>query len=281
MLYFPTVKTYPLSEDDESVNLTAYIAPACEEMTYNTKRRGILICPGGGYAYCSQREGDPIAQAFIAKGFNAFVLGYTVNNKNHKGKKFPAQLIEAASAMKLIKDHAEEFCVDPDKIFVIGFSAGGHLAASLGILYGSKYVTDALGIDENYARPAGMLLGYPVITSGRFAHRGSIENILLDEKENEDALLRVSLEKQVSDTTVPAFIWHTRPDNCVPVENSLMLADALAEHNIPFEFHVYPNGGHGMSLANELVGYKGTYRVSHWFEEAVCWMRETTPEDIT
>ena len=275
---FTEIKTYPLSNDDPDISLTAYIAPADVDQSFNEKRRGLLICPGGAYAFISQREGDAIAAEFLAKGFNTFVLSYTVNNRNHRGKKFPAQLIEAATAMKFIKDNADKFHVDKDLVFVAGFSAGGHLAASLGILYDSEYVKNALNIDDGYVRPAGMILSYPVITGGKYAHRGSIDNILLDEREDEAKRDEVSLEKRVDKNTVPAFIWHTRTDDLVPVQNSLSLAAALAENGVGFELHVYPYGGHGASLATDVVSWDNP-TLAAWVERAVKWAKGIKPKN--
>ena len=142
MLSFPTIETFVLEETkSKKITLTAYVAGVSSEMPANLKRRAILVCPGGGYSFCSQREAEPIAVAYLAAGFNAFVLDYSVTNKNEEGKTFPAQLIEAAKAMKFIKDNAEKVHIDPNYVFVNGYSAGGHLAASLGTLYNSKYVT--------------------------------------------------------------------------------------------------------------------------------------------
>ena len=189
MLIHPSIEVFKLTETStKEITLTAYIAGTAEDMKFNYKRKAILICPGGAYAFCSNREGEPIATCFLAAGYNAFVLDYSVKNREEPGKKFPGQLIEAALAMKFIKDNADKFNIDPNYVFVTGYSAGGHLAASLGILYNSKYVTDAIDMPENYARPTGMILAYPVITSGEYAHRGSIDNILHDEREDADAL---------------------------------------------------------------------------------------------
>jgi acetyl esterase/lipase len=278
MLIYPSVEVFTLMEtDDKKITLTALIAGVAEDMPFNYKRKAVLICPGGAYSYCSNREGEPIATAFLAAGYNAFILDYSTKNKTRKGKKFPGQLIEAAMAMKFIKDNAEKLHIDPNYVFVTGYSAGGHLAASLGILYGSKYVTDALEMPENYARPAGMILAYPVISSGEYAHRGSIDNILHDEKDDPEALLKVSLETRVDENTVPTFLWHTREDTTVPVENSIFLAASLAKHKIPFEMHIYPYGGHGISLANNVVRAVNP-TAAQWFGEAVRWM-ETIKND--
>ncbi len=272
MLICPSIEVFTLLEtDDKKITLTAYIAGVADDMPFNKNRKAVLVCPGGAYSFCSNREGEPIATSFLAAGYNAFVLDYSVKNRAQKGKKFPGQLIEAALAMKFIKDNAEKFHINPDYVFVTGYSAGGHLAASLGILYGSEYVTSAIEMPENYARPAGMILAYPVISSGEYAHRGSIENILHDERDDEAALLKVSLETRVDANTVPTFLWHTREDTTVPVENSLLLATALAKNGVPFEMHIYPYGGHGISLANRVVGAPLPV-AAQWFSAALTWM---------
>ncbi len=280
MLTIPTIETFTLTETkDKKITLTAYVKGATPDVPPSLKRKAVLVCPGGGYRYCSNIEGEPIALAYLAAGYNAFVLDYSVTNDatGEEGKKFPGQLIEAAMAMKFIKDNAEKFHIDPDYVFVNGYSAGGHLAASLGILYNSKYVTDAIDMPENYARPAGMILAYPVINSETYAHKGSFLNILHDEADNEEKRREVSLETRVDKNTVPAFVWHTRTDTTVPVENSLLLASALAENGIDFELHVYPDGPHGLSLATPVIG-KVNDTVAQWFSESLRWMESIKAE---
>lgn len=174
--------------------------------------------------------------------------------------------------MKFIRESADRYATDAGRIFVIGFSAGGHLAAMLGTMYASKYVTDALDMPENYAKPTGMILSYPVISGGEFAHRGSFDSLLGDKKDDAEMLSYLSLENRVTDGTVPAFIWHTADDTCVPVENSLMFASALSAHKVPFELHIFPHGEHGASLGNELVGRKPN-PLESWFFDAVEWMK--------
>ena len=265
-------KKYALDGEEDTVSLTAYIAAKHQDLPYNDKRPGILVIPGGAYAFCSNREAEPIALAFLAAGYNAFILAYNVNNNQHKGAEFPAQLIEAAKAMKLIRDNAAEFNTDPERVFVIGFSAGGHLAASLGTMYDSSFVRDALDIPEGYVRPTGMILCYAVLDSGEYAHRGSIDNILQDEKNDPEKLELVALQNRVDEKTVPTFLWHTRTDTTVPVQNSILFAKALADKGVGFEMHIYPSGGHGASLANELVGCN--YPVlTEWIGEALRWMK--------
>ncbi len=272
MLISPFIETYKLYDDTPRAELTAYIAGVADDMSFNFKRKAVLVCPGGAYAFCSNREGEPVATALLAAGYNAFVLNYTVNNRDEKGKRFPRQLVEAATAIKFIKDNAEKFHIDPDFVFVMGFSAGGHLAASLGTLYNSEYVTSNLALpDINYARPRGMILAYPVISGGEYAHRGSFNNILLEDCNDPEAIAKVSIENCVSEATVPAFVWHTREDTTVPVENSIILASALAKNNIPFELHIYPHGGHGASLSRQPVGWNNPV-IAAWFPDALRWM---------
>lgn len=260
-------EVYSLSDKNPNVTLTAYVAGTSKELPFNEKRKAVFVIPGGAYAFCSDREGEPLALEFLTRGYNAFVLRYSVSGKGH----FPDQLIEASAAMKLIRDNAEKFHVDPDFIYVIGFSAGGHLACSLGTLWYKDYIYKALDMEFGYNRPRGMILAYPVISSGKYAHRGSIENLLGDKRDDRNALKEVSLEYSVTKKTVPAYIWHTVTDTTVPVENSLLLCQALSKKKIPFELHVMPSGGHGMSLCNEVVRANNPYN-ARWFDEAVHWM---------
>ena len=258
-----------LSEQHPEATLTTFIAETPEEMPFNKKRKAVLICPGGAYCYCSSREGEAIALYYLARGFNAFVLRYTTRRE---GGKYPIQLIQASQCMQLIRNNAERFHVDPEKVFVVGFSAGGHLAASLGTMWHKKFIREELGIEYGVNKPTGMVLGYPVITSGKYAHRGSIDALAnLPSATDPDYLNEVSLEKQVSKKTVPAFVWHTFTDTTVPVMNSLLLTEAMAKKKVPFELHVYPYGGHGQSLCNPIVGSNLSY-CEGWIEQSVKWM---------
>lgn len=270
-------KEFFLDENNPEVRLVSYCASTSQEVPFNNKRKAMLVIPGGGYSFCSDREGEPIALKYLANGFNAFVLYYSL--KEHA--KFPQPLIDASKAMKLIKDNAEEFNIDPDFVYAVGFSAGGHLACALGTMWDSKEVYNAVQMPFGYNKPRGVVLAYPVVTAGKFAHRGSIDNILgVKDSLNlpESELDSVSLEKHVSENTCPMFIWHTANDRTVPIQNSLMLAEALAEHKIPFELRVFPNGSHGLSLADESVGYQTnehTVRIQRWITDSIGWINLT------
>lgn len=208
----------------------------------------VLICPGGGYQYTSDREAEIFAMQFLSMGYHAAVLRYSC-----APARYPVALTELATAMLLIRENAGKWHVNPEQILVLGCSAGGHLAASLGVFWQEDFLAEALGLQveqKELIRPDGMILCYPVITSGEYAHIGSIENLLGDKME--ELAEKVSLENQVTKLTPPAFIWHTFTDGSVPVENSLMLVSALRRAGVSTEFHMYPCGGHGLGLASRL-----------------------------
>ena len=258
-----------LSEQHPEATLTTFIAETPEEIPFNKKRKAVLICPGGAYCYCSSREGEAVALYYVARGFNAFVLRYTTRRE---GGKYPIQLLQASQSMQLIRNNAERFHIDPEKVFIVGFSAGGHLAASLGTMWHKKFIREELGIEYGLNKPTGMVLGYPVITGGKYAHRGSIDALANDSRAKDPKFLKeVSLENQVNTRTVPAFIWHTFTDTTVPIQNSLLLTEAMAKYKIPFEFHVYPYGGHGQSLCNQIVSSNLSY-AEGWIEQSVKWI---------
>lgn len=236
------------------------------------KRGAVLICPGGGYGYTSEREAEPIALQFNAAGFHAFVLYYSVAPRKH-----PQPLLDVSRAMCLIREKADVWNIEPDKLAVCGFSAGGHLAASLGVHWDKPYLKNADGIIPGMNRPNACILCYPVITSGEFAHRGSFNN-LLGETASPEMLFEMSLEHHITDKMPPAFIWHTFEDTSVPVENSLFFAEGMRKNNIPFELHIFPKGHHGLSLATpETETESGNSVDSHvalWIKLCVEWLNE-------
>lgn len=242
------------------------------------KRPMILICPGGGYVMTSDREADPLAMQFAAMGYHVAILRYSV-----APAEYPVALLEACQAMKMIREHAKEWLVDTDKIFILGCSAGGHLAASVGTFWNEKWIAEKLGCENKMFCPAGMILCYPVITSGEYAHRGSFE-ALLKSQYTEEMLEKNSLEKQVTKDTPKAFIWHTYTDDCVPVENSLLLIQAMKKYDIPVEFHMYPVGGHGLSTCDRLAitpeGYGVQKECQSWIPLVRDWLKAAVNEGV-
>lgn len=229
----------------------------------------VIICPGGGYEYCSVREAEPIAVRFAAYGVSAFVLRYSCVNKM-----FPTALLEAAGAMAYVRENADNLHIDPKKIMICGFSAGGHLAASLAVHWKKPFISETFGKASEIFRPDGAILCYPVITSGEKRHDGSIVNIV-GQDYPADLMETVSLEKQVTSDTPPVFIWHTADDDCVPVENTLLFASALAEYKIPFACHIFEHGVHGLALCDDsTAGYEGHLNpdCAQWFNMALAWL---------
>ncbi len=233
-------------------------------------RPAVLIFPGGGYGFTSPREGEPIALKFAAAGFHAFVLHYRVAPNRH-----PKPLLDASRAVNIIREHSDEWNILPDKVFVCGFSAGGHLAASLGVHWDKDFLSGIPGLKDGMNKPDGLILGYPVISTGPNAHQGSFKN-LLGENAPEELVDLLCLERHVGKQTMPAFLWHTAEDASVPVENSLLFAAALREAGIPFELHIYPHGPHGLSLADKETANSESHNIPEvqpWIHSAVSWLK--------
>ena len=260
-----------LDESKDDVYLDTYIADSVTG--YDYKRKAILVIPGGGYwQVCSEREGEPIAMAFMPYGFQAFVLHYSVEKK----RPFPSQLIEASLAVKHIRDNAEEYNIDPEAVFVVGFSAGGHLTASLGTLWHLPEIYEAVDMPYGYNKPTGIMPVYPVISGNKdFAHMGSFCNLFCTDTPTQEQLDMASLEKHVDERTSPAFLMHTSEDDLVPVENSLAFAAAMAKAGLKFELHIYPDGQHGIALSNAITsinveGFQDK-SVAKWVGAAAEW----------
>ena len=250
--------------DGSAAKFVGYCLDNSEEVVPDRVRPSVLVIPGGGYEMTSDREAEPIAMQFLAAGFNASV--------------FPVALLEAADAMTMIREHAAEWHVDPDAIAVIGFSAGGHLAANLATST-SDDVLVAHGYDPDAVRPNGLMLAYPVITSGPLAHRGSFDSLLGERRNDSQALESVSIERHIDAKTPPVFAWHTVPDETVPYENTLMLIDACKKAGVSIEAHLFPQGGHGLSLGTAETAWQGVNGIEPsiqiWPQLAVSWMRRT------
>ena len=259
-----------LGENGCDPTLTTYIQYNMTEMKQETRKRPtLLICPGGGYCMCSQRESEPIALAFAPFGMNAFILNYSV-----APNKFPTQIREVAAAMELLYQKQDEWHVDTEKISIIGFSAGGHLAAHYSTSFDIPEVREKFPESKSVN---GSILSYPVITAEEgLCHQGSFKNLTGEYPLSEENYKRFSLENCVSEKTPPAFIWHTAADNCVPVESALRYAAAMSKYKRPYELHIYPYGGHGGSTfdlqtlneVNDIAKYN-----SRWLQEAGVWLK--------
>lgn len=254
----------------ESVWLEAYLA----EHSSDAPRPALLILPGGAYEYLSEREAEPIALAFLPYGIQCFILRYSVG----EDALFPAPLRQAALAITHIREHAEDYRIDPHRVFVTGFSAGGHLCAAIGTLWNTPDASR--GLEPALCRPDGILPIYPVISTRPdlcsevqwrcFEHITGIH-------QPDHSRASYSLELCVTDDTPPAYLVHTANDAAVYAGNSLVFAQALAAHGVPYELHVFEDGPHGMALANAVTSNGNPDmddpHKAHWVALAAEWIR--------
>ena len=259
-----------LGEDGKNPYVDVYLPFNLTEMhRENRKRPCMVVCPGGGYGMCSQREAEPIALKYLEDGYNVFVVFYSV-----APHRFPSQLCEVAATMELIHKNADNWNCDTEKIGIIGFSAGGHLAAHYSNAYNCKEVREFF--PESKPVKASVL-SYPVISIAfPECHEGSFINLLGHKPTQKEEIEYFSCEYLVNENTPPAFIWHTAEDSCVPVKNSLAYAMALSAKKIPFELRIYPYGYHGMSSCDDQVIDNITDTVnynSEWVDASKKWLR--------
>lgn len=246
--------TFGVTGSQQTARLSIYLLDNSLEIDPRRRRPLVLICPGGAYRFTSDREAEAVAVRMLAMGCHAALLRYSC-----APARYPESLCQLARAVAMIRERAGEWTVDPEKIYVMGFSAGGHLAASLGVFWNHEDLSNAVELDNSLIRPNRLILCYPVITTGTFTHAESIENLTGSRKDKPSSLWEhLSLERRVSAETPPTFLWHTVEDPAVPVENSLLFASALRRRQVPFELHVFQKGGHGLSLGTEEIQCKAT-----------------------
>lgn len=262
-----------LPKAKEKTQVTLYIPDVWKEVDEDQTFPCTVICPGGSYWWCSEREAEPVALRMLGNGIAAAVVNYACQYQH-----YPLQLLEILAAITYIRRNSESLHIDPERIAVMGFSAGGHAACTAGLFWQEKLAEDALGIAHGEDKPNGMILCYPVITSGEFTHEGSMKCLLGDDP-NAELVEKMSLENQVTENAPKAFIWHTSEDGLVPVENSLLIATALHKKGIDVEMHIYPRGGHGLSLCDETVTKRdglddAAKYCSDWVPHCIKWIKE-------
>jgi len=235
-----------VSNNDFQPTLTTYIHDDNPEIPKQKSRPMVIVCPGGAYAYCSLREAEPVALKLASYGYNTCVLNYSC-----APMEFPAAFLDLCEAVYYVRTNAKLLNTNPNQIIIAGFSAAGHLAASLGVFWNTGLAQKYLPYKAQDIKPNALCLGYPVISSGPFGHKDTINNVLGPKNKDEEMLKYVSLETKVNKDVPPVFLWHTFEDKSVPVENSLMFATELRKKDIPFEYHIFTRGGHGLSLSTE------------------------------
>lgn len=301
-----------LREGRTDVTLTTYVLADSPEMLNGKRRPAVLICPGGAYLNCSDREAEPIAMAFACMGYHAFVLRYGVYQEGEGGMLFPEPGMKApvkehcvhpnpirdiARAMLEIRAHADEWLVDADRIAVCGFSAGAHNCAMYATNWYKPVISDHFGQDSSLFRPAACILGYTLSdyifmkenagASSDPSAAGLFDlsnTALLGTAAPSDAqLLEVSPARNVDEHTPPTFLWATSEDSLVPVQHTLLMGKALADHKIPFEVHVFECGPHGLSTATQSSAMSKSNcnpDVAKWVPMCEAWLAKRFALDL-
>ncbi len=260
---FYTENNLVLLKKIQNPNITVYL-PA----KGNATGEAVIICPGGGYWVLAYYwEGRDIAKALNAKGIAAIVLKYRLPTSNNYIVRHKSPLLDAQRAMRMVRYHAKEWNIESNKIGIMGFSAGGHLASTLSTHFDKGNLQAKDSIEQISCRPDFSILVYPVISfNDEFTHQGSAK-ALLGENPSEELRNNFSNELQVTKDTPPTFLVHSSDDDAVPVKNSLVYYEALQKNNVPAEIHIYPYGGHGYSLA---IG-KG--HLAGWIDRCTDWIQ--------
>lgn len=264
---FEEIKESTIRSDGEITRISNVTVPVIyaylPEEKINTGK-AIIICPGGGYAILAiDHEGHDVARRFAAIGISAFVLKYRLPNDKIMIQKDIGPLQDAQRAIQLVREHAKEWKLNPNQVGVAGFSAGGHLASTLGTHFEKTFIDNPKNIN---LRPDFMLLMYPVISmKSGLTHQGSKQN-LLGKEPSDDQVLLFSNEMQVKGNTPPAFLVHAEDDSAVPIANSIEFCKALEKHNIRTKLMTYPKGGHGFGLNNPTSDIQ-------WFDYFVDWLK--------
>ena len=274
---------------DHSMNGAVMAFQILSQLGMDPKEIAMIVPAIGNHDEGTGKPISPLAAAMILadksdvrrsrvrnEKIEQFDIHDRVNYSVKERSKQPQTLAEASLAMAYIREHAEEYNVNPDRVFVVGFSAGGHLAGMLGTQWHSDVLKDVINSPEGSNRPTGMILCYPVLSYFPKTHIGTFNNAFGTDSPTEEQIKFCSVEKNVSDLTCPAFLMHTADDTAVNVGNTLKMAVALEENNIPFEVHIYPHGPHGIALANEITAAReGQYdeRIARWPELAREWMK--------
>ncbi|WP_413374600.1 alpha/beta hydrolase [Alkalihalobacillus sp. 1P02AB] len=260
-------------EGNNETYYVKYLLDNSVEIDKDRKHPVMIICPGGGYHYTSDREAEPVALQYLSAGYNVFVLRYTTKDKGNT--EYPTPLYDLAKMILTVRQNADEWNIDPDRIAISGFSAGAHLCASLAVHWQEPFLSEKFGVDAEILRPNAVVLGYPwldLLYTNKMMDRDESANIaipglgtkkevlkaankaIMGENDSEERIFEVSPINFVNEKVPPVFIWHTAADNLIYVGNSLKFGLKLEEYKIPFEMHIFEKGEHGLSLGNTVSG---------------------------
>lgn len=292
-----------LWSDQDDVNLFAYILDNSQEFNNSKKRPAVIICPGGAYLGTSDREAEPVAMRFSAIGYHAFVLRYNTYFSNkpltdfmnfptevNVKSTFPQPLLDLAKAIITIREKENEWLIDSDRIAICGFSAGAHLAATIGTHWQDEFLREKFDVDNSFLKPNALILGYPLLdyvvmkeevqAAKNDINMGlweiSNKAVFGETSPSEEDLEKNSPINYITSYTPPTFIWHTADDELVYVSNSLKFALALTKHKVPYELHIFESGVHGLSLCDETTAsepYHINPNCKVWFDMAVSWIK--------
>ena len=264
---------------DHRVMLYTYIQRWTTVPGHFPRRGGVVVLPGGAYRFHGVSEGEPVAAAFAAAGYNAYLLRYSIAPY----AEFPNSAADVCRALRYIRDHAETWHQDPDKLALCGFSAGGHVAGCVGTMWDREDLLTASGCQGDEARPDALILGYPGVTVD-IEGEGDMYQLLAGDRSLEELREMASVERWVSGKTPPVFLWNIYGDRIVPVEHGLKLLTALAAHDVPFECHTYMRGNHASALNTPASSLGDPERedphVARWFTDCLEWLAQVfgTPE---
>lgn len=273
------IKEYSLKDYQphcQNGKLTLYLWDEENVTPKGESRPLILICPGGSYEFLSVRESDPVMLKFLGEGYHVAKLSYTVVNQEQPDTYFPTPFIELGTALEVIHQVATDFAIDVQRIHCLGFSAGGHLVATYTGLAQLPFSKQLLPKEITWRLPASQLLAYPVID---FSLGWPREKDVLGQMKNVLPEFFTAAQKLVTDKTPPTFIWQTVTDQTVPISHALAYLNALVEHSVSFESHIYPMGKHGLALANcqsakkEALSAYDLPHVASWFSLALEWLQ--------
>lgn len=299
-------ETIRLYENRPDVTLTTYLLDDSREMLNGRKRPAILVCPGGAYVFCSDREAEPVALRFAAMGYHAFVLRYSVYNKGvmvdprgelpvDSDSQYPNAMCDIAAAMLYIRDHSDEWLVDIDRVFLSGYSAGAHNAAMYCTNWSGPVFAERFGRPAADFKPAGAVLGYGYYDWGKLREASDQDEMARMMGEgvdmayfgtrhpSEEQFAAASPALAVTSDTPPMFLWTTCGDRTLPSEQTMLMGCALAKAGIPYEVHIFESGDHGLALADQATAGNPTQLnddVANWIPLAQRWLKRHFPLDI-